>query len=137
MVFTIPELELRVRAVRAGGPGGQHVNKTSTKVEVLWDIEQSAALSQAQKSRLHVRLANRIDASGTLRVTAGARRSQLQNREAAIRRMNELVQQALVVPKPRKKTKPSRQAREKRIAEKKQRSQTKQRRRPVEPDGES
>ena len=132
MSFAIPDNELRFRAVRAGGPGGQHVNKTSTRVEVLWDVGQSAVLSDDQRRLLLHKLANRIGADGVLRVAAGARRSQLQNRAAAVQRINELVQSALERPTPRKKTRPPRRAAEERLTAKKKRSEVKERRRRVD-----
>ncbi len=134
MPYTIPDDELTFRATRAGGPGGQHVNKTSTKIEVLWDVGRSAALSESQRQRIKEKLSNRIDADGVLRVVAGARRSQLQNRVAAVARINELVREALTEPKPRKRTKVPKRAREERLAEKKRRSETKQQRKPVDRD---
>ena len=130
--FAIPKNELAFRAVRASGPGGQHVNKTSTKVEVLWDVGRSETLSETERQRIMDKLSNRIDVEGILRVTAGERRSQLRNRVAAIERMNELVQQALAVPKPRKRTNLPKRAREQRLAEKKKRSETKRQRKPAE-----
>ncbi len=134
MPYTIPDDELTFRATRAGGPGGQHVNKTSTKIEVLWDVGRSAALSESQRQRIIEKLSNRIDADGVLRVAAGARRSQLQNRVAAVARINELVREALAEPKPRKRTKVPQRAREESLEEKKRRSETKQQRKPVERD---
>ena len=134
MSYTIPDDELTFRATRAGGPGGQHVNKTSTKIEVLWDVGRSAALSDTQRQRIMEKLPNRIDAEGVLRVAAGARRSQLQNRAAAVARINELVREALTEPKPRKRTKVPKRAREERLAEKKRRSETKHQRKPVDRD---
>ena len=134
MLFTIPDDELTFRATRASGPGGQHVNKASTKIEVLWDVGQSAALSNRQRQRIIDKLSNRIDAAGVLRVAASARRSQLQNRVAAVERLNVLVRQALAEPKPRKRTKVPKRAREERLAEKKRRSETKQGRKPVDPE---
>lgn len=132
MIFTIPDDELTFRATRASGPGGQHVNKASTKIEVLWDVSRSTALSDTQRQRITDKLSNRIDGGGVLRVTASARRSQLQNRMAAVERLNDLVRQAIAKPKPRKRTKVPKRVREERLAEKKRRSETKQQRKPVE-----
>ncbi len=132
MIFTIPDDELTFRATRASGPGGQHVNKASTKIEVLWDVSRSAALSDTQRQRITDKLSNRIDGGGVLRVTASARRSQLRNRMAAVERLNDLVRQAIAKPKPRKRTKVPKRVREERLAEKKRRSETKQQRKPVE-----
>ncbi len=134
MPYTIPDDELTFRATRAGGPGGQHVNKTSTKIEVQWDVGRSSTLSDTQRQRIMKKLSNRIDADGVLRVAAGVRRSQLQNRVAAVARMNELVREALTEPKARKRTKVPKRAREERLAEKKRRSEAIQQRKPVERD---
>ncbi len=132
MPFTIPPDELRFRTARSGGPGGQHVNKTSTKVEVLWNVARSASLSDAQRERLLAKISTRISARGVLRVTSTDSRSQLQNREAAVDRINEIVRKALRVPKPRKKTRPPKRAVESRLAEKKRRAKKKEDRRSVD-----
>jgi ribosome-associated protein len=134
MTFVVPEAELRYRAARAGGPGGQHVNKTSTKVEVLWDVAQSSSLSDDQRSTLLKKLANRIDKDGVLHVSAAARRSQAQNRQAAVDRLNDLVTQALKVRPQRKPTATPRSAKEARLAAKKKRSELKEGRKPVSND---
>lgn len=134
MPFNVPEAELRFRASRAGGPGGQHVNTAATKVEVLWDIRRSPSLSEEERRRLLDKLAGRVDAAGVLHVTAGERRSQAQNRAAAIRRLKELVGRALTVAPRRRKTKPPPRAKEQRLADKKKRSQRKQSREPPAPE---
>ncbi len=115
----IPRAELSVRASRAGGPGGQHVNTSSTKVEVTWNVATSAALTDAAKGRVLLALASRLDADGTLRVVASDTRSQRQNRELAEERLAALVRRALVVPRTRKKTRPTRASVERRLTEKK------------------
>lgn len=125
----IPRAELSARASRAGGAGGQHVNTSSTRVEVLWDPATSRALDDAERARVISTLAARLDAEGRLRVVASDTRSQLQNRERAEERLAALVAKALVVPRTRKKTKPSRAARERRLEEKKRGSQKKSERR--------
>ncbi len=134
MLFTIPSSELRFRTARSGGPGGQHVNKTSTKVEVLWNVARSESLSDTQRELLLTKLSTRIDARGMLRVASTDSRSQLQNRETAVDRINEIVRKALRVPKPRKKTRPPKRAVEGRLAEKKKRAEKKERRKNVEGD---
>ncbi len=126
---TIPRSELDVRASRAGGPGGQHVNTSSTRVEVTWRPGQSAALSEAQRARVLEKLATRLDASGAIRVVASDTRSQSQNRELAEGRLAELVRAALVVPKVRRATKPTRSSKERRIGEKKKQGERKRDRR--------
>jgi ribosome-associated protein len=126
----IPRSELVYRASRSGGAGGQHVNTSSTRIELLWDFARSRALDDAERARVGEQLAARLDADGNIRVVASDRRSQQQNRVAADERLAELVRRALIIPKPRKKTKPSRAAKEKRLAEKRHRSERKRRRRP-------
>jgi ribosome-associated protein len=126
---SIPLSELRMRASRAGGPGGQHVNTSSTRIEVEWEIPASRALSDADRERLLIKLASRLDSSGTLRIVSAETRSQAQNRERAMARLVEVVRVALVVPKTRKKTKPSKGAKEKRLDAKKRRSAAKRDRR--------
>lgn len=134
MDFQIPDAELSFRATRSGGPGGQHVNQTSTRVELRWQVTTSPSLTEAQRERLLEKLSSRIDSRGYIRVVAEERRSQLRNREAAVARLNELVQAALKKPKPRKKTRPPASANRKRLDEKRQRSIRKQQRKPVEGD---
>jgi ribosome-associated protein len=125
----IPRSELEFRASRSGGAGGQHVNTSSTRIELLWDVARSAALDDEKRLRVLNKLATRIDGEGVLRVVASDRRSQLQNREAAEKRLAELVRGALLVPKKRRPTKPSRAAKEARLAEKKRRGERKASRR--------
>jgi ribosome-associated protein len=132
--LAIPRSELVFRASRSGGPGGQHVNTSSTRIELLWDFARSRVLDEAARARLAEKLAARLDAEGKLRVVASDRRSQQQNRVAAEERLADLVRRALTVPKTRKKTKPSRAAKEKRLAEKRHRSEQKRRRRPGQDD---
>ena len=126
----IPRAELVYRASRAGGAGGQHVNTSSTRIELLWNVHTTQALDEAQRERVAVKLASRLDGEGWLRVVASARRSQGQNREAAEVRLLELIRGALVVAKRRKPTKPTRGAKEARLNEKKKRGDTKRQRRP-------
>ncbi len=132
--LAIPLAELEYRASRSGGPGGQHVNTSSTRIELLWDVAASPALTDAQRALILAKLAGRIDSAGVLRVVASVHRSQFQNREEATQRLRTLLAGALRVPKPRKKTKPSRAAREARLRAKKRRFETKSTRRPVKPE---
>lgn len=125
----IPASELTVRASKSGGPGGQHVNTSSTRVEVMWNLRQSTGVDDAQRERLEQRLATKLDARGGLRVVAADTRSQAQNRALALGRLAALVRNALVVPKARRATKPSRGQREQRLDEKKRRSGVKRERR--------
>jgi ribosome-associated protein len=128
--FAIPRAELQYRASRSGGAGGQHVNTSSTRIELLWDLTHSAVVSDEQRQLLSEKLRARLDADGNVRVVASDRRSQLQNRESAEERLVDIVRQALVVPKKRKATRPSKAAKQKRLNEKKKRSQQKRDRRP-------
>ena len=123
--LAIPRHELTARASRAGGAGGQHVNTSSTRIELMWNVRTSAALDDETRERLMVRLATKLDGEGTLRVVASDRRSQRQNRESAEGRLAEMVRRALVVQKKRRPTKPSKASKEKRISEKKRRGETK------------
>lgn len=125
----IPANELTVRASRAGGPGGQHVNTSSTRVEAVWVMRESSALTDEQRARLEERLASKLDARGALRVVAADTRSQTQNRTLALERLARTVREALVVPKVRRKTAPSRGQREARLEQKKRRSHVKRDRR--------
>lgn len=127
--LSIPRHELSARASRAGGAGGQHVNTSSTRIEILWNVRTSAALDEETRARLVEKLATRIDGEGVIRVVASDRRSQRQNRESAEQRLAELVRKALVIPKKRRATRPSRASKEKRITEKKRRGETKAARR--------
>ncbi len=126
---TIPRDELEVRATRSGGPGGQHVNTSSTRIEVRWNPAASRVLSDEQKARLAERLVTRLDSAGWLRVVGSEHRSQLRNREAAEERLADLVRRALVVPKARTATKPSRAARARRMDEKRKQGERKRNRR--------
>jgi ribosome-associated protein len=127
--LAIPRAELGVRASRASGAGGQHVNKTSTRVEVTWNVMLSPSLDETDRARLSTRLASRLSDEGELRVVASDTRSQLQNRELAETRLAEMVRRSLVIPKARKKTRPSRAAREARLTDKRHASEKKRVRR--------
>ena len=117
--LTIPRHELTFRASRAGGPGGQHVNTSATRVEVLWNVATSRVIDENQRRRIQEKLAPRIDAEGNVRVVGSAFRSQARNRNDAEARLASLVRRALMVPKARKKTRPSRTAVENRLRTKK------------------
>ena len=134
MKFTIPLEELSFRASRSGGPGGQHVNTSATRVEVRWNVAESPSLSDEQRQRLLERLGGRVDARGYVRVVADERRSQLRNREAAVERLNSLVSDALKQPKKRRKTRPPRAAAVKRLDGKRRRGNVKRERGPVDED---
>ena len=130
--LAIPRAELEVKASRAGGPGGQHVNTSSTRIEVRWNVRTSRALDDALRDHLLARLANRLDTDGGIRVVASEYRSQRQNREAAETRLATLVRDATVIPKRRKPTKPTRTSIVRRIEGKHRRSDKKAARRRVD-----
>lgn len=130
----IPRTELDIRASRSGGPGGQHVNTSSTKIELQWQPGASIAFNDAQRARVVAALATKLDTEGWLRLTASEHRSQLQNRDAAEARLVALVKAALVVPKQRRATKPTLTSKVKRLESKSQRSEVKQQRRRISRD---
>jgi ribosome-associated protein len=129
----LPLSELDYQASRSGGPGGQHVNTSSTRVEVRWDVAGSPSLTPEQRTQLLERLKARLDSTGALRLVSSGTRSQLRNREDVTERLREVIAAALAVRKKRKPTKPSRSAKAARLEAKRRRAITKQRRRgPVE-----
>jgi ribosome-associated protein len=131
----LPLAELEFRATRSGGPGGQHVNTSSTRVEVWWDVAGSPSLTEDQRARLLSRLATRLDGAGRLRLVSSGTRSQLRNREDVTERLREVVASALVVPRPRRRTKPTRASKLARVETKRRRAAVKrERRRPRDED---
>ena len=128
----IPESELNITFARSSGAGGQNVNKTSTKVIIHWSVGKSAVLTDEEKVRVREKLANRINNEDELVLMSEEERSQLQNRESAIARLQELVTEALHVPKKRRPTRPSKSSKLKRLEGKKIRSQIKKERRSIE-----
>ena len=127
--LSIPRNELDVRVSRASGAGGQHVNKTSSRVEIFWNVAGSRALTEEQRARLTQKLASRLTTEGSIRVVASDMRSQSRNRDLAEERLAELVRQALIIPKKRRATKPTRAAKEARLESKKRHSTKKRDRR--------
>jgi ribosome-associated protein len=125
----LPLSELRFQASRSGGPGGQHVNTSSTRVELWWDLPASPALTPQQRHTLLTRLATRLTEDGQLRIVSSETRSQTRNKDAAIARLQDLLAEALRPVKPRRKTKPSRAVKERRLQDKRQRSERKRDRR--------
>ena len=126
--LSIPEDELRFTASRSRGPGGQHLNKTSTRVTLRFDLANSPSLSPEQKKLLRERLPTRISKQGVLRVVSQKTRSQAANRKAALERFVELLQQSLELRPERKPLRMPSAAREKRIAGKKHRGYLKRER---------
>jgi ribosome-associated protein len=120
----VPRSEIEVRTSRSSGPGGQHAQKTESRVEAVFDVEASSALTTAQKRRVVAK------AGPVLRAVAQDERSQARNRELAVERLVETLRQALRVPRRRVATKPTAASRERRLEEKKRRSETKRLRRP-------
>ena len=114
-----------MRATRSGGPGGQHVNTSSSRVEIQWNPAESSALTPDEKERVTQRLASRLDSEGWIRVAASDTRSQRQNRLLAEQRLAGLVARALQVRKKRVKTGPTASSREKRLRLKKLRGRRK------------
>ena len=122
--FSIDMNEIEFSAVRASGPGGQHVNKTSSAVVLRFDIE-SSSLPVFVKNKLLKMSDHRITSNGEVVIKVMEDRSQIQNRETAIERLKELLEKAAFIPKKRKKTKPTKKSVEKRIKSKKIRSEVK------------
>ena len=126
---TIPLAEITVRTSRSSGPGGQHANVTASRVEAVFDVAASGALTEDQRARLMARCGPRITA------VAQEARSQARNRELALERLRARIARGLHVRRPRRATKPGRAARERRLEAKRRRSDLKRaRRRPDPPD---
>lgn len=129
--ITVDESEIQLDFIRATGPGGQHINKAATAVQLRFDARNSFSLPDDVRQRL-VRLAgNRMTEDGTLVITARSFRSQERNRQDAIDRLVELIRKAAEEPKLRRKTKPARAAKKRRLDAKRRRSQTKRLRRSI------
>ncbi len=122
--LTLPERELTYRFSRSSGPGGQHVNTSDTRVELIWSLADTTVLSRTQKDLAAERLRSRL-VDGTITVVSSSYRSQHRNREAAKVRLEELVARAIVPPRPRRATRPTRGSVERRLDGKRRRSETK------------
>ena len=121
----IPRTELDVRVSRSSGAGGQHVNKTSSRVEIFWNIQSSKAISEAERARLIDKLRSKLTTDGSIRVVASDMRSQSRNRELAEERLAELVRRALVIPRKRRPTRPTKASKEARLEGKKRQASKK------------
>ena len=124
---SIPLSEIELRASRSSGPGGQHANVTASRIEAVFEIDASAALTVEQRRRLHARHGRRVSA------IAQDARSQARNRELALERLRERIAAGLARPKRRRPTRPTRGARERRLVAKRRRSQRKSERRRPDP----
>ncbi|HOU41103.1 MAG TPA: alternative ribosome rescue aminoacyl-tRNA hydrolase ArfB [Promineifilum sp.] len=126
--LSLPLAELVFRFTTGGGPGGQHVNKTATRVTLLFDVARTPSLDEATRARLLDRLANRLDRRGVLHIDVQDSRSQWQNRELAIARLQSLLAGALAEQAERRPTRPSRRARQARLDDKRRHSTVKRER---------
>ena len=129
---SIPEHEVEFRAARAGGPGGQSVNTTSSKVELRWSVRDSEVLDEVQRQHLIDRLGSRLTNEGLLILRGEEHRSQHRNREAVTSRLRAIVGEALEPPRPRRPTRPSRGSKQRRLEHKKRRGEVKRLRKPPE-----
>lgn len=127
--LTIPAGELSMAFARSGGPGGQNVNKVSSKVELRWNPATSAALTHDDRALLLERLRSRLTTDGTLIVTSTLTRDQLKNRDDAQSKLVLIVRSALHRDKPRRETKPTRSSKRRRVADKRHRGEIKRHRR--------
>lgn len=131
----VPLEEIEFRADPSGGPGGQHANRSSTRVELRFRPLESSAFTDRQRQLISEALASRLTADGTLRVVSARERSQLRNRRTALARLAELLDRALERPAPRTKTRPTLASKRVRVETKKRRSSVKEnRRRPASED---
>ncbi|HPF11516.1 MAG TPA: alternative ribosome rescue aminoacyl-tRNA hydrolase ArfB [Flavobacteriaceae bacterium] len=126
--------ELEFKALRSSGPGGQHVNKTASKIELSFNVLQSEGLTEAEKQRLQEKLGSRLTADGILLMQCGETRSQHRNKKLVIERLLQLLQENLRIPKPRKKSKLPKAVIEKRLEAKRRQGLKKAQRRPPQTD---
>jgi ribosome-associated protein len=120
--------EFKIKATPSGGPGGQHANKVSTRVEISLDISNSYGLSEEEKNRLINNKKLKLSKSNTLVIQSDKTRSQARNKEIGLTRIYELLEKALIIPKSRKKSSPSKSSVEKRLRSKKHTSDKKSKR---------
>ncbi|MDR3550478.1 MAG: alternative ribosome rescue aminoacyl-tRNA hydrolase ArfB [Candidatus Babeliales bacterium] len=114
----IPEHELEITTSRAGGPGGQHVNKTDSRITVRWNVKTTSVLNEYQKELIQTKLSSRLTTEGDLIIHNSESRSQLQNRKNALANLAHEIDNALKIPKKRKATRPSKSAKEARLESK-------------------
>ena len=126
--------EITFKTARSGGKGGQHVNKVETMVEGYWNVENSKLFSEEEKKLITDKLARKINAAGCLLVKSQLERTQLANKEDVVRKINALIQKALIVPKKRKPTKPTKASKQKRLSSKKIASEKKEVRKKIKPN---
>jgi ribosome-associated protein len=134
--LAIPLAELHFQFSRSGGPGGQHVNRSATQVELTFDVANSPSLTDTQRARILSQLKSYIDTRGILHLSSQTTRSQHRNRAEVIERLQHLLQRALYIPKRRVPTRPPPQVKEQRLAEKRRKSTIKEGRARKHPDGE-
>jgi ribosome-associated protein len=134
--LVIPLSELHFQFSRSGGPGGQHVNRSATQVELTFDVAGSPSLNEAQRARILAALRSYIDTRGTLHLTSQTTRSQHRNRAEVTARLQGLLQRALHTPKPRRPTRPPPQTKEQRLAEKRHKGMIKKARARERPEEE-
>jgi ribosome-associated protein len=132
--FEIPEDEIILRFSPSGGPGGQHANRSATRVDLYWNVDSSRALGPRQRQRLKHALRSRLDSSGTLRLSSDSHRSQLRNREEVERRLGALVARALRPVRRRIATTPTESSKQRRLGTKRRRADTKRLRRVPDAD---
>ncbi len=120
--ITVPAAELSYTASRASGPGGQHVNTTDSRIQLRWNLDDSAAFTDGQKNWLRKALESRLTEGGDLILASDSHRSQRRNREDVTQRLAALLREPLVPPRPRRKTKPTKASKERRLDDKKRRS---------------
>ena len=125
----VPWSELTFRSDPWGGPGGQHANRSATRVTLIWEPQASMGFSDDEKARIIKHCATRMSTEGFLRIRAAGERSQAQNKKRCVEILHDLVRAALTPPKRRRPTRPTRSSRERRLKEKRQRSQIKSTRR--------
>jgi ribosome-associated protein len=121
----IPEYELKIATSRSGGPGGQHVNRTESRVTVRWNIKNTTALNEEQRARVLKNLESRLTTEGDLIVSNRTTRSQIQNKENALTILAQIVSKALYVPRKRMATRIPKAAKERRFQEKKRHGEIK------------